>query len=374
MILLNEKLQQELNSLRIQETQIRENLQIKNKNFSEIENFIDNFQQIIKNQAMKIEIKDNINKLFDKNFMENLKNFLEFFNSNEKNEIKILQHIELIIRSSFNQIENFEKNLIFQNEKISEISQKLKIGEKKISELNSIEQEKFDLAKSLKILEKKFEENNNFILEKKLEEDKNIQEFIKEISALKFDNKNKIEELNNLRLNLKDFEILFEKFDKEKNKFELNEKNLILEQKALQERIKIILKEKKYLENLLNTIRNSHPSNNHKRIINDIMNIFDLICNLERDKFKILQNLNNIDNELAKSSIRFNVNVNSSTNTNDNIYNNDYNNDNRLSLNLNYNNDHNLEGNKRLFIEKEHNNDTLNEYNYKIGNYILFNI
>jgi len=116
----NEKLEEQLNSLKIHETKIKENLQIKNNYLLEIEDFISNLLNLIKNQTVKIEVKDHSNKIFDKNFLENLRNFSEFFNKNEKNAKKSLQFFELFLRSSFSQIENFEKNLIFQNEKISE--------------------------------------------------------------------------------------------------------------------------------------------------------------------------------------------------------------------------------------------------------------
>jgi chromosome segregation ATPase len=71
---------------------------------------------------------------------------------------------------------------------------------------------------------------------------------------------------------------------------------------ALEERIVILVKEKKYLESLLNRVSKSHPIKDTNRIVNQIMNITDSLAQLERDRFKIEDNII----KLEETSVRGN--------------------------------------------------------------------
>jgi len=104
-----------------------------------------------------------------------------------------------------------------------------------------------------------------------------------------YDLNNQITELNN------------EKKDKQK---ELE--HLQYDKSSLEEKGKLLIKEKKYIESLIIKISKLFPSREICKVINDILNINEAIFHLEKDKFKVDMRLNlflNAENEeLTKSN------------------------------------------------------------------------
>ena len=82
---------------------------------------------------------------------------------------------------------------------------------------------------------------------------------------------------------------------------------------VLEDRIGLISKEKKNLENLVDKVSKSHPAKEMQKIVNEMLTFYDGVSQLERYKAKMEQSMKNID---LQSFNRFNDNVGNLNNNN----------------------------------------------------------
>jgi hypothetical protein len=333
----NSTLIEECHNSKVFESEMHaKNYEFKNQK-NELENIISSILLIVKAYAIKFEVSDHNDKIFEKTFAEKIKNFISFYNlKKEKNAYEAMKVIEDWVKCSCFQIEKAQQKANLMNDLIEESKNRINRLEKNLSELSFSEEEKINIQKNLNIKIKQLEEEKKLMLEDKDILERELEAIVKEFNHLKLEAKSKIQELGDSAKQIIELRFETENLKNEIFKQEKKDLNASFQEKALEERIKLILKERKYLENLLNKLASVHPVKNIARIVNDIMNICDLVSSLERDKMKIINNLNNInyENSLFKSD---------------------------MDKNASYKSKH----------EKEENMKILNEYNRKIGKLIL---
>jgi len=332
----NKNLLEEIISFKQIESELLSKLSNTKTIAEEIDNKMNSILMIVKAYSMKFEVSDQLFNGFEKDFSEKIKNFLNFYNKTQnKTTLDNLRSLEDWIKQSCVQIEKAEQKRIFLSEFNEENINKIKRLESNLKEMNYIEEEKLNSEKNLFLKIRKLEEEKKTIYEEKENLEKEFDHILKEFNLLKLETKNKIDELSDLEQQKNEISITNERLSKEIFKQEKKILNTNYQEKALEERIKILYKEKKYFENLLVKLGNAHSQKNISRIVNDILNICDSISSLERDKIKIVNNINNIEYDSTQQSI--------------------------------LKNDPNLNLTQSLKYEKEENMNVLNEYNKKIG-------
>jgi len=306
----NQKLLEEIQNMKDNEIELQTKINNSKNNFDEIDNLVNSILLIIKTYAIKFEVSDHINKNFERSFSEKIKTFLNFYNKNSDKEIyDSLSIIEDWVKNSCFQIEKSEQKNLFSNEIIEDSTNKVKRLEKKLNEASDFEEEKINLQKIFNSKIKQLEDEKKYLLEDKNNLEKEFDLIVKEFNRLKLETKSKIEELGDSEIQINELRNLNEDLKKQSAKQDKLILNSNFQEKALEERIKILSKEKKYFENLLIKLVSIHPVKNVSRVVNDIMNICDSISTLEREKIKIMNKLNNIAYETSQVGGDTDINI-----------------------------------------------------------------
>ena len=259
-----------------------------------------------------------INKIFcipkENNFISNLfqfdiKEFSNFLNDFEKNKnlTSIMKFIENWIRSSCTEMEIwYDKQINLFNENF-EYSNKIKTLENNLQDLTLNNQEKYFIQRKLNQNLTEIQEENNTLNDDIKSLEKQCEDLVGDYKQGIQEIKNKLEEIADLKNQIKDLNNFNQKINqniKEKD----NALNLLTYQiQASEDRIIIISKEKKNLENLINRLAKSHPAKEIQFIINEMLNNYESISQLEREKFKNEQCYNDVDTKCRE--IKSDVNI-----------------------------------------------------------------
>jgi len=288
----------QIQALKNNEIDLEKKLNEYRDNFNQIDQLINSILATIKSFGIKFEVTAKINNNFGEDFKMIINQFLNFPNINKKKEInKSLKNIEDWVKISCFQIEKFEQMMSTSNNIIEDKSFKLKKLEKNIHELNVNEEVRINSEKTLSLKVKQLEDERKEILECKNNLETEFDFLKKKFNHLKLETKNKIEECCETTQKINEMKLITEKLNDQISEQDKMILNMNYQEKALQERIKIILKEKSYFETILIKLANVHPIKNTSRIVNEILNICDIISKLERDKTNIINKLNNIEFE-----------------------------------------------------------------------------
>lgn len=330
----NYNLHEKLQSLRAHEMEMQTQLNISKKELNCLEAKINEILATIKSIAVKSDVFQHVNKIFDNCFAQKIRSFTNYFSKTfENNLLFSLQNIEDWIKLNSFQMQVLQDKVLSREENSKEQKTKLTRLEKSLCEYSKFEQDKIAAEKEYALKINKLEGDNKLLSLTKLDLEKELERLTKDFNELKIKNINKIKEANDTFQQLNELKICFENMEKENLKVDKNFAFAAFQMQALEERIKIILKEKKYYENTLTQLGSFYPIKNLTRIINDILNTCDSICLLERDRLKIIQTINNVEYEAANEKADTMI-INS------------------------------------LLTEKEKNLKFLNEYNLKIGNFL----
>lgn len=249
------------------------------------------------------------NNLMTKQFCENIFDYLNFLNNSniEKNLISTGKFIEDWIRSSCSQMEIWYDNLKNLSEENSDLENKTKSLENNIHNISVVNEEKNILERKLTQKIHELQEENKILNDDVLALEQQCDKLVNDYKQVRNEIKKKLEEIGDLKheireLNNSNLKINNIIKDKENNQSYTN-----YQIQALEDRIIIISKEKKNLENLINRISKCHPMKEMVKLVNDMLNNYENISQLEREKNKIEESYKNLENKLQENNSISNV-------------------------------------------------------------------
>jgi hypothetical protein len=255
---------------------------------------INNYKPIAVNNENSQHSEENISHdhFFTKNFLFNMKEDNE---RNIKCVTDIIRNNEDWIRILFNELEIWHEDQKTNMKKLEEYSIKNKSLEENSHRIEILKDEISLNEKKLQIYVKDLEEEKKSLLAEIENIQKIQQKLSSEVKLFKIETENLKEENFTLKDELEQLIKINEELMLEKNEKIGKISNANFQIDALEERIVIVVKEKRYLESLLQRIAKSHPSPEISRIVNEIMNLTDTLSQLERDKIKISDSISHLN-------------------------------------------------------------------------------
>jgi chromosome segregation ATPase len=270
-----------------------------NSNLTDAKVSISSINSLIKNFTTKFDILVEKSNLFSSHFIENVKVNTRIFNNNNQNTHSSIKDtfkiVEDWVRSSSNELEAFYETLNQAHDKLYENSDKIRHLEQKLRNGELSEEER---AANERKLQMNLAELSEQIGTLKVERDnieKQCEKMIKEIKLTRNENKKNVEEIQCLKEKLSNLISNNETMISDIREKDQMLTNASFQVEALEERIVILVKEKKYLETLLMRVAKSHPAREVNKIVNEIMNFNDTLAQLERDRIKIEDSIIQLD-------------------------------------------------------------------------------
>ncbi len=318
------------------------------------------------------------NSLISKQFTENIREYFDYINNNnnnynssynknfgnnkEKNMIQTLKFLEDYTRTVGSEMEMWFDKLKNYSEENKEFLNKIKSLEQTIHNTSLINEEKIILERKLNQNVFELKEENKSLNEDIQSLEQQCEKLVSDYKQVRNELKKKLEEIGDLKHEIRESNNSNLKLngilkDKENNVSFLNFQIM-----ALEDRIVIISKEKKNLENLIERVCKSHPAKEIQKLTNELLTIYDCISQLERDKSKIEQSLKNLESQ----------NLNNNNNANN------YNTENTLNKNMNLKDNNGEVFSLQMKIEKDSLRKTIEDLEKKISNsfdiknYLLF--
>jgi len=266
-----------------------------------LRNMIEKFKGLIKNsQSISVNNEnshhsaENISSthFFTKNFLFNIKEDNE---RNIKCVTDIIRNNEDWIRILFNELEIWHEDQKTNLKKLEEYYIKNKSLEENSQRIEILKEEISLSEKKLQIYVKDLEEEKKSLLAEIENLQKSQQKISSELKLFKIESQTFKDENLSLKDELEGLIKFNEELLLEKNENNGKLSNADFQIGALEERIVIVVKEKRYLESLLQRVAKSHPSPDIARTVNEIMNLTDTLSQLERDKIKISDSISHLN-------------------------------------------------------------------------------
>ena len=278
-----------------------------NSNLQELKTTIQSIHSLIRNLSSKFNhyITNNHSSLatFSPIFIDNVK----LQNSGRQTTTKeALKGAEEWIRTTGNELEIFYDTLKLNNDKLQDSTEKVIQLELQIRNLLINEEENMNNERMTKSQLQEVVEENNILKVDQENLEKHYKKLNKELKLIQKENKSRQEENGSLREKISNATNVNEGLNNSIKEKEHLLSNASFQVDALEERIIILSREKKYLDSLLTRVSKSHPKSEVNRIVNEIMNLSDTLANLERDRVKIDDSIIKLDEE---GEVRKNNNV-----------------------------------------------------------------
>jgi len=316
----NKSLIEEIQNSKNAEKESQFKLQAIKQEFQELRVIAYSTQAIAKTYINKFysSNKEPINSIITKQFADNIKDYFEFLNknANSNNAYSSNNYVNNSTNNNNQKELNVIQTLKFLEDYTRAISSEMEICYDKlrnfteenkdfISKIKSLEQDMHNMSlnrEEKNIVERKLNQNLFELKEenKALNEDvqtleQQCEKLVNDYKQVRIELKKKLEEIADQKHELRE-----SNNENLKLNGNLKEKENMLKYQnfqiiALEDRIVIISKEKKTLENLIERISKSHPAKEMQKVVNEMLTIYDNISQLERDKAKIEQNLKNIE-------------------------------------------------------------------------------
>jgi hypothetical protein len=240
---------------------------------------------------------NNRDNIFSRDFIQLID---EYLTSNsvreENNHNELIKKIEYYLGTVSEELENFFDLVRANSETIQNYQFRTK----------SLEQDLFKSEKGEEEVERKLQvtvnELESEIIRLNKEREDLLSQLNNSIQKNKQESKKQHDEIQFLRLELSKQQVTNDSIGKDNRDKIVLLNNASFQVEALEERIIILVKEKKYLENLILRVSKCISNRELHRIINEVMNVNDAIAQMERDRSKIESNLGNIqEDELPRN-------------------------------------------------------------------------
>jgi len=253
--------------------------------------------------------KENINNLLlTKQFTESIKDYFDFinnmnlnsFNSNslinqkEKLLIQVLKFLEDYTRSVSSEMEIAYDKLKGLSEENKDFLEKIKALEQSLHNQTLANEEKnmHERKQNQSLFEQK--EENKALTEDIQALEQQCEKLVSDYKQVRNELKKKLEEIGDLKHELREASNAQLKLNGTVKDKENNVSFLNFQVVALEDRIVLISKEKKNMENLVDKVCKSHPAKEMQKIVNEMLTVYDCFSQLERDKAKLEQSLKNL--------------------------------------------------------------------------------
>lgn len=309
----------------------------------EIDEMLRIILETIRSLAIKFEVSDNINKVFENAFVENMNIILNFITTSDKVDPRAgLINIENWVKINSYQLEAFRNKILERDEKFKEQQKLIMRMEKSLDELHISEDEKISNEKNFVLKIKNLEEEIKALANEKQSLEMDYEFLLKQLNEFKAQSFENVEQSKEAGQLLSEVKFSNEKLLKEKAKLEQSLAAGTYQEQVLEDKYKITFTEKKFYEKILKKIIEIYPIRTIARIINDMLNICETIALLERDKVQILQKLNKFDEDESRLKDNFT------------------------------DQDWNTQRSRKFSYDKKEDLRMLNEYNKKIGKHLSF--
>ncbi len=209
---------------------------------------------------------------------------------NSENKLPI-RAIEDYIRLTGNEMICLFDIIFEDNRKLQENSEKLKSVIAQVRQFELQEEEKGAQQRRLETNLSTISNNFNTMQSDYLNLEKQNEKLTRALKNMKTEYKTLSENYEDIKSRLKIGENDNEKFLQEIREREHLLNNASFQVSALEERIIILIKEKKYLEALVVRVSKSFPEKSMQKIVNQIMDLSDELASLERDRLKLEDSL-----------------------------------------------------------------------------------
>jgi chromosome segregation ATPase len=235
------------------------------------------------------------------NFIVTIQNYDKYFSDpTDKKITESSRHAQEFSRALCTEIEILYDKIRNNNEIIKDTTSRIKNLEQNMHALTLNNEEKSVSERKMTQHIKSLTEENQSLSMDKISLESQNDKVTREIRQYKAEHKQVVEELNILKEELTKMKVYSDEVVKDNHdKYNLL-KTYNFQIDALEERIIVLVKEKKYLESLINRLSRSHPSSEMHRLMNDILNINDGLSTLEREKIKVDNSLSLIELEFKQ--------------------------------------------------------------------------
>lgn len=190
--------------------------------------------------------------IFSKYFIDILRNYIQFLSeNNERNSIMSIKYIEDWIRAISTEFENWYDKLKTSNLIIKESAMRIKSLEQNMQNLSVNEEERLGNDRRIASQLKELTEDKHNLMNEREDVVKQYEKVVRELKQYKADNKRFLDETNSLKNEIANLNQLNNNLNREFEEKEEYLNNASFQIRALEERIVILVKEKKYLENLI---------------------------------------------------------------------------------------------------------------------------
>jgi chromosome segregation ATPase len=235
---------------------------------------------------------------FSSNFISTFQTYDRYLSEpTDKKITESSRHAQEMTRALCTEVEILYDKIRNNNEIIKDTNSRIKILEQNMHTLTLNDEERSVAERKLNQHIKSLSEETQTLSMDKINLETQNDKLNRELRQYKAEHKQVVEEINGLKDELAKMRLYCDDVVKDnRNKFNML-KTYNFQIDALEERIVVLVKEKKYLESLINRLSRSHPSSEMHRLMNDILDINDGLSQLEREKIKVENSLNYIELE-----------------------------------------------------------------------------